>query len=112
MADFRGTLGPFRRRGDASNGAAAVADDPRALDHRLPDIDWRMLPPGAEPSEFAAPSGALARVALGPTAGPRIVLVPGATGSKEDFVRLMPLLLSVAFVQQMHSPSVLGHVQP
>lgn len=56
-----------------------------------------MLPPGTERSEFAAPSGALARVILGPADGPRVVLVPGATGSKEDFVRLMPLLAASGY---------------
>lgn len=98
MADIRGNLGPFRRRDAASTGAAGVVvDDPRALDRRLPDIDWRLLPPGAERSEFAAPSGVLARVALGPAGGPRIVLVPGATGSKEDFIRVMPLLAASGY---------------
>ena len=46
---------------------------------------------------FAAPSGALARVALGPAAGRRVVLVPGATGSKEDFVLMMPLFAAAGY---------------
>lgn len=97
VADLRGALGPFRRRGDAPVGSTDPDDDARARDDRLPDIDWRMLPPGAESSRFDAPSGALARVVLGPVDGPRIVLVPGATGSKEDFVLLMPLLAAAGY---------------
>ncbi|MGR0220438.1 alpha/beta fold hydrolase [Agromyces sp. ZXT2-6] len=94
MVESSGTIGRFPRRGVASGRRAAAVDDERSRDDRLPDIDWRVLPPGAERTTFAAPSGALARVAMGPADGPRIVLVPGATGSKEDFVLLMPLLAS------------------
>jgi pimeloyl-ACP methyl ester carboxylesterase len=92
VVDSSGTLGRFPRRVVASGGRAGVEDDERARDDRLPDIDWRLLPPGAERTTFQAPSGALARIAIGPADGSRIVLVPGATGSKEDFVLLMPLL--------------------
>lgn len=96
---FRGTRGAFRRRGVAPNGTAdaGVVDDARARDARLPDIDWRAWPPEAERTTFDAPSGSLARVALGPADGPRVVLVPGATGSKEDFVLLMPLLATSGY---------------
>lgn len=98
MVDFRGALGSSGRRHDATSRASGpVDDDPRALDRRLPDIDWRILPPGAERSAFDAPSGALARVELGPADGPRIVLVPGATGSKEDFALLMPPLAASGY---------------
>ncbi|KRE26393.1 alpha/beta hydrolase [Agromyces sp. Soil535] len=63
----------------------------------MPDLDWRAFPPETEASSFEAPSGALARVALGPATGPRVVLVPGATGSKEDFVLMMPLLAAAGY---------------
>jgi len=44
-----------------------------------------------------APSGRLARIALGPVDGPRVVLIPGATGSKEDFVLMLPLFAAAGF---------------
>lgn len=72
-------------------------DAARALDEALPDRDWRELPAGVERTAFAAPSGPLARIALGPVDGPRVVLVPGATGSKEDFVVMMPLLAGAGY---------------
>jgi pimeloyl-ACP methyl ester carboxylesterase len=61
------------------------------LDEALGPIDWSLWPPEAERSTFAAPSGPLAVVTMGPVDGPRVVLVPGMTGSKEDFVLMMPL---------------------
>jgi len=97
---FGGVLGSFRRRGstpDASTEPKDAADEARALDEAIPDLDWRAFPPDAEATSFEAPSGALARVALGPATGPRVVLVPGATGSKEDFVLMMPLLASAGY---------------
>lgn len=94
---FRGPLDAFRRRGVAADDPAGVIDEARALDDRLPDIDWRSWPPEAERSTFDAPSGALARIAIGPADGTRVVLVPGATGSKEDFVLVMPLLAAAGY---------------
>ncbi|MCD2443807.1 alpha/beta hydrolase [Agromyces sp. SYSU K20354] len=75
----------------------AALDDARALDEAIPDLDWRRLPPGTERSWFDAPSGRLARIALGPVDGQRIVLIPGATGSKEDFVLMLPLFASAGY---------------
>lgn len=43
------------------------------------------------------PSGSLARVTMGPPDGRRVVLVPGATGSKEDFRRVLPLLAEAGY---------------
>ena len=63
-----------------------------SLDAALAAIDWSVLPDGAERDEVAAPSGPLARVSLGPAEGSRVVLVPGMTGSKEDFTLMLPLL--------------------
>jgi pimeloyl-ACP methyl ester carboxylesterase len=99
VVGFGGVLGSFRRRGAASVDAfgAPSLDDARALDEAIPDLDWRAFPPGTERTTFEAPSGPLARVALGPAAGPRVVLVPGATGSKEDFVLMMPLLAAAGY---------------
>ncbi|MFD4420472.1 alpha/beta fold hydrolase [Agromyces sp. NPDC058484] len=77
--------------------ATDAADEARLLDEAIPDLDWRAFPPDAEFSRFEAPSGALARVAIGPASGPRVVLVPGATGSKEDFVLMMPLFAASGY---------------
>ena len=101
MVAFGGVLGSFRRRGaspdDTSTSSVAPGDEVFALDAGIPDLDWRAFPEGTERTEFDAPSGRLARVALGPVGGPRVVLVPGATGSKEDFVLMMPLLAGAGF---------------
>ncbi|WP_370296736.1 alpha/beta fold hydrolase [Agromyces sp. LHK192] len=67
------------------------------LDAVLPDLDWRALPEGAERDVFDAPSGPLARIAFGPADGDRVLLVPGATGSKEDFVLMLPLLAAAGY---------------
>lgn len=75
----------------------AAIDEARVLDEALPDIDWHVLPPGTERTDFAGPSGRLARIAMGPPDGRRVVLVPGATGSKEDFVLMMPLLAAAGY---------------
>ena len=93
---FRGPLDSFRRRG-AAVASTDAADSARALDAALPDIDWTVFPPGTERTRFRAPSGELAHVALGPESGPRVLLVPGATGSKEDFVLVMPLLAAAGY---------------
>lgn len=95
-----GARGSFRRRGTSpvvSAASADVVDEARLLDEAIPDLDWRAFPAGTERSSFDAPSGALARVALGPADGPRVVLVPGATGSKEDFVLMMPLFAAAGY---------------
>lgn len=72
------------------NTVSGVEDESVAADRNLPRIDWFALPAGAVADRALVPSGSLARIAMG--AGPRVVLVPGATGSKEDFLRVMPLL--------------------
>lgn len=93
MVAFRGHL----RRHGAAMDATDAGDEARARDAAIPDIDWRAFPPGTEVTRFDAPSGALARVALGSASAPRVVLVPGATGSKEDFVLMMPLLAASGY---------------
>ncbi|WP_350347039.1 alpha/beta fold hydrolase [Agromyces sp. G08B096] len=68
-----------------------------ALDRAIPDLDWRALPDGTDQDLFDAPSGPLARISFGPADGERVVLVPGATGSKEDFVLMLPLLAAAGY---------------
>lgn len=63
-----------------------------ALDDSIPDIDWTVLPDGAQLSYFEAPSGRLATISMGTVGNPRAILVPGVTGSKEDFALMLPLL--------------------
>ncbi|HUG50826.1 MAG TPA: alpha/beta fold hydrolase, partial [Terrimesophilobacter sp.] len=61
------------------------------------DVDWMSPPAGATRSTFTAPSGELAMVSMGnPDADP-IVLIPGVTGSKEDFSLMMPRLAAAGF---------------
>lgn len=75
-----------------SDPAVPARRDAVARDERLPDIDWATPPLGTEVSTFPAPSGDLAVWAMGDPGHPRVVLVAGATGSKEDFHFLMPEL--------------------
>ena len=83
--------------GQRSGRAQGVLGRAAARDAALEPIDWSRLPPEAERDSVAAPSGALARVSLGPADGERVLLVPGVTGSKEDFVRMMPLLAAAGY---------------
>jgi pimeloyl-ACP methyl ester carboxylesterase len=82
-----------------SHGAAPaeVLDEELALDGALPDIEWRNLPDGASKDVFSAPSGPLVRISMGRADAPRVVLVPGVTGSKEDFVLMLPLLAAAGY---------------
>lgn len=67
------------------------------LDEALEDLDWTALPDGAEKYWFDAPSGRLAVIAMGDARAPRVLLVPGVTGSKEDFVLMLPLLAAAGY---------------
>lgn len=78
-------------------GAPRATSDAAALDAALGEIDWAVHPPGVEDDVVAAPSGGLARIAMGPRDGERVVLVPGVTGSKEDFIRMLPLLAAAGY---------------
>ena len=62
-----------------------IPDEALERDENLPDLDWAVPPSGSVRSTFLAPSGPLAALAAGPPDGPRVVLVPGTSGSKEDF---------------------------
>ena len=74
-----------------------VRDDAFELDNQLPDRDWALLPDGVSASRFLAPSGTLAVIEAGQPGDPRVVLVPGVTGSKEDFVLMMPAIADAGF---------------
>lgn len=72
-------------------------EDLIALDESIPDLDWRALPVGAERGWIDAPSGRLATLSMGEPGHPLVVLVPGVTGSKEDFVLMLPLLAAAGY---------------
>lgn len=80
----------------------AAGDEASDLDAALTDRDWTVLPAGTRHSSFAAPSGVLAVASLGDPQHPRVVLIPGATGSKEDFVLLAPLLVDAGYFVQSY----------
>ncbi|MCW3494002.1 alpha/beta fold hydrolase [Microbacterium sp. SSM24] len=82
-------------------------DDALARDRALPDIDWRVFPEGTVHDRFAAPSGALARVRMGDPAAPRVLLVSGVAGSKEDFILLFPLFAAAGY--RVESYDLAGH---
>ena len=70
------------------------------LDAQLVPVDWSQPDPRATPFRFDAPSGSLAAWSMGDPVNPRVVLVPGATGSKEDFVLLAPPLVDAGYFVQ------------
>ncbi|WP_223695155.1 alpha/beta fold hydrolase [Leifsonia poae] len=86
--------------GERQSGVAGGDDDAARLDAGIPDIDWSIAPVGARFSRFDAPSGELAVVSLGDPADPRVVLIPGVTGSKEDFFLLAPILVAGGYFVQ------------
>jgi pimeloyl-ACP methyl ester carboxylesterase len=73
------------------------APTPEQLDAAIPDLDWTTLPDGATASWFEAPSGRLATISMGDPGHPRVVLVPGVTGSKEDFSLMLPVLAAAGY---------------
>lgn len=75
-------------------------DEAERLDRALGDIDWTVPAPGSVSSAFPAPSGELAVVSLGDPSRPRVVLVPGVSGSKEDFVLMLPVLAAAGYYVQ------------
>ena len=76
---------------------SGLVDDAALRDAALPDFDWAVLPDGVVRGEFEAPSGTLATIATGDPGNPRVVLIPGATGSKEDFVLMLPELAEAGY---------------
>ena len=75
-------------------------DEAERLDRALEDRDWTVPAPGSVASRFAGPSGDLAVVSLGDPGHPRVVLVPGVSGSKEDFVLMLPVLAAAGYFVQ------------
>lgn len=86
-----------------------LIEDALERDRALADIDWHVFPAGTERDVLHAPSGGLARVRLGDPQAPRVVLVPGVAGSKEDFVRLFPLLAHAG--HRVESYDLAGHYE-
>lgn len=82
---------------DTVDVRSLTEDQARLLDDEIQDRDWSVLPAGFERVELTVPSGELAGIELGDPDAPRVLLVPGATGSKEDFVLVMPLLAAAGF---------------
>ena len=67
------------------------------LDQAIVDVDWATPPAHVRRVAFEAPSGTLAGLSAGDVNAPRIVLVPGVTGSKEDFALMVPLLVGAGY---------------
>jgi pimeloyl-ACP methyl ester carboxylesterase len=82
-------------------------DEALANDRAIPDFDWRVFPAGTVTEAFAAPSGTIARVGLGDPGAPRVLLVSGVAGSKEDFVLLFPLFAAAGY--RVESFDLAGH---
>lgn len=79
-----------------------TAENAIGLDEALPPIDWAIAPPGTRTYDFDAPSGKLASWDLGDPEGERVVMVPGITGSKEDFAYLAPILVEQGYFVQSY----------
>ncbi|MDQ0731986.1 alpha/beta fold hydrolase [Arthrobacter sp. B1I2] len=82
---------------DPEEFGSARVDAAALLDAGLGDVDWSVPPPGAVRFSINVPSGRLAAMALGDPNHPCVVLVPGATGSKEDFSLMMPDLADAGY---------------
>ncbi|GAB3612209.1 alpha/beta hydrolase [Humibacter ginsengisoli] len=78
--------------GDGESRRAAIA-----ADAAIGELDWSVPPEGTVVGRFEAPSGSLATWSMGDPGDPRVVLVPGVTGSKEDFVLLGPILVAAGY---------------
>ena len=94
-------------RRDSLGVAMTEIDQALAKDRAIPDFDWRVFPQGTVQDLFAAPSGPIARVRLGDPDAPRVVLVSGVAGSKEDFVLLFPLFAAAGY--RVESFDLAGH---
>lgn len=76
------------------------ADEAERLDRALEDRDWTVPPPGARARRLRASSGDLALLEVGDEGDPRVVLVPGVSGSKEDFALMLPLFAAAGYHAQ------------
>lgn len=85
----------------ASEQRSADGDDARRAavlaDAAIGEVDWARPPSGTDVGVFAAPSGPLAIWRMGAADGIPVVLVPGVTGSKEDFALVGPLLVAAGY---------------
>ncbi|TWD56523.1 alpha-beta hydrolase superfamily lysophospholipase [Arthrobacter sp. AG367] len=98
--DYVGTMAELDRNGygiDPEEFGSALVDAAALLDAELGDVDWFTPPPGAVHRSIDVPSGRLAAMTLGNPGNPSVVLVPGATGSKEDFSLMMPDLANAGY---------------
>ena len=66
-------------------------------DESLGPIDWAELPAEIRVLRYEVPSGELAAIEAGNPANPCVILIPGVTGSKEDFQRMMPLFVEAGY---------------
>ena len=83
-------------------------DEALAKDRAIPDLDWRVFPAGDRARRRSPLRAArLARVRLGDPDAPRVVLVSGVAGSKEDFVLLFPLFAAAGY--RVESFDLAGH---
>jgi pimeloyl-ACP methyl ester carboxylesterase len=82
---------------DPEEFGSALVDAAALLDAELGDVDWSVPPPGSVHVPIDVPSGKLAAMALGDPDNPCVLLVPGATGSKEDFSLMMPDLADAGY---------------
>ncbi len=85
----------------------STIDEALEKDRAIPDIDWRVFPEGTVLDVFAAPSGPIARARLGDRDAPRVMLVSGVAGSKEDFILLFPLFAAAGY--RVESYDLAGH---
>ncbi|TQJ41166.1 pimeloyl-ACP methyl ester carboxylesterase [Arthrobacter sp. SLBN-112] len=82
---------------DPEEFGSALVDAAALLDAELGDVDWSVPPAGSVRFAIDVPSGRLAALALGNPESPCVLLVPGATGSKEDFSLMMPDLADAGY---------------
>ncbi|MCB5275056.1 hypothetical protein BJG92_02597 [Arthrobacter sp. SO5] len=82
---------------DPEGFGSALVDEAARRDAALNDVDWAAVPAGATRGTFDAPSGPLATLSMGTPGNPRVLLIPGATGSKEDFVLMLPELAAAGY---------------
>ena len=76
---------------------SGLIDEAARLDAALADVDWFAPPPGSVRGEFRAPSGSLATLSMGDACNPRVLLIPGVTGSKEDFSLMLSQLAGAGY---------------
>ncbi|MSS83536.1 alpha/beta hydrolase [Actinomycetaceae bacterium WB03_NA08] len=60
-------------------------------------VNWKDVPSGATRGTFLAPSGPLATFEAGCPGDPPVCLIPGITGSKEDFSLVIPHLARAGY---------------